>query len=62
MPSTLNKEDAKAMIDHLPEGATWDDLMHQIYVRQLIESGQADAKAGRTVPVSAIRARYGLPH
>jgi hypothetical protein len=31
----LNKSEAKKMIDCLPENATWNDLMCQIYVKML---------------------------
>ncbi|MCK5840588.1 MAG: hypothetical protein KAH31_00355 [Candidatus Sabulitectum sp.] len=48
------------MIDELPDTATWQDLMHRIYVRLAIESGLSDSKAGKTVSVSEIRAKYGL--
>jgi hypothetical protein len=42
-------------------GETWDDLMHEIYVRESIERGLADSKAGRTKDVREVRAKYGLP-
>jgi predicted transcriptional regulator len=48
------------MVDRLPEGATWDDLMHDIYVREAIERGLADVASGRVVDVNEVRARYGL--
>ena len=54
------KKQARQLIDELPEGATWDDLMYQIYVRQAIEAGIADSDAGRTEDVEAVRARFGL--
>ena len=60
MSSALNKDDARALIDRLPENATWDDLMHEIYVRQAIEAGLRDSKAGRTKEVHEIREKYGL--
>ena len=60
MSSALNKDDARALIDRLPENATWDDLMHEIYVRQAIEAGLGDSKAGRTKEVREIREKYGL--
>jgi len=60
MSSTLNKDDARTLIDRLPDDATWDDLMHEIYVRQAIEAGLADSRAGRTRGVREIRERYGL--
>jgi hypothetical protein len=61
MESTSIKEEAKKLIEQLPDGVTWDDVMHQIYVRQAIESGLSDSQAGRTIDVSQVRERFGLP-
>ncbi|CAN5479754.1 hypothetical protein BH24GEM3_BH24GEM3_03850 [soil metagenome] len=54
------KEEARRLIDKLPDDCTWEDLMHEIYVRQAIESGLADSEAGRTTPVEDVRVQYGL--
>ena len=54
------KEEAIRLVEELPDEFSWDDLMYEIYVRKAIESGIADSKAGRTVPVEELRARYGL--
>ncbi len=54
------KTDALRIVDSLPDNATWDDLMYRIYVRQCVESGIADAEAGRVVDVSEVRRRFGL--
>ena len=35
--------------DHLPEGATLDDVMYALYVRQKIEEGLTDIQEGRVV-------------
>jgi len=43
------KEEAKKLIDILPDDATWDDLMYEIYVRQKIELGLKDIEDGNTV-------------
>lgn len=43
------KPDARQLIDGLPDSATWDDLAYEVYVRQAIELGLADADAGRLV-------------
>ena len=43
------KPDARQLVDGLPESATWDDLAYEIYVRQSIDAGAADADAGRLV-------------
>lgn len=60
MTEPMRKELAHEMVDRMPEGATWDDLMREIYVRQMIERGLADGEAGRTVDVREVRRRYGL--
>ena len=60
MPTTNIKQEAHRLIEQLPETATWDDLMYEIYVRQAIEAGLADSEAGRTLDVKEIRAKFGL--
>jgi predicted transcriptional regulator len=54
------KQEARRLVEKLPEDATWDDLVYQIYVRQAIEAGLEDSEAGRTVDVKEVRARFGL--
>jgi hypothetical protein len=61
MATVHAKEQARQLVEELPEGATWDDLMYKIYVRQAIEAGIADSDAGRTEDVKAVRAWFGLP-
>jgi len=61
MSVVVGKEEAHRLVDQLPENATWDDLMHEIYVREAVEKGLEDSKAGRTKDVKEIRKRYGLP-
>lgn len=56
----IQKEEAHKLIDRLPATATWDDLMYEIYVREVVEHGLADSKAGKTKEVKDIRAKYGL--
>jgi hypothetical protein len=53
MSSSNVKQEAPRLVDNLPENATWDDLMYEIYVRQAIE-------AGRTLDVKEVRAKFGL--
>jgi predicted transcriptional regulator len=43
------KQTAHELIDHLPDQATWDDVMYSLYVRQKIEEGLKDVEAGRVV-------------
>ena len=49
------------MVESLPRDATWEDLMHKIYVRESIERGLSDSQAGRAQDVREVRSKYGLP-
>ena len=60
MSAVTIKEEAKALVDKLPDNSTWDDLMHEIYVRQIIDKGLEDSKAGRVKPVDEVRKQFGL--
>lgn len=54
------KEAAREIIDQLPDEASWDDLLYELYVKQKIEAGLKAAKEGRTVPhEEAIRRLLG---
>jgi len=48
-------------VQKLPEELTWDQLMHEIYVRQSIEAGLADSKTEKSVEVEKVREGFGLP-
>lgn len=54
------RAEAHRLIDTLPDGATWDDVMYRVYVRQCIDAGIEDAEAGRVVEVDEVRRRFGL--
>ena len=43
------KPAAHDLVDRLPENASWEDLMYQIYVREAIDAGLGDAEDGRVV-------------
>ncbi len=61
MSTTMTRDQAHKLVDKMPEDSSWDDLMHEIYVREVIERGLADSKAGRTKDVRDVRKKYGLP-
>jgi predicted transcriptional regulator len=54
MPST--KDAARQIIERLPDQATWDDIMYELYAKQNIEEGLADIEAGRTIPHEQVKA------
>jgi hypothetical protein len=61
MDVTQVKEEARRLVERLPDNATWDDLMHEIYVRQAIEAGLEDSQAGRLTSIEDVRSKFGLP-
>ncbi|HKG47612.1 MAG TPA: hypothetical protein VKB02_12835 [Pyrinomonadaceae bacterium] len=59
--STENvKNEVVRLLEKLPEDVTWDEFAHEVYVRQSIEAGLADSKAGKTVDVKTVREKFGL--
>jgi hypothetical protein len=60
MAQVLQKSEAHKLVDRMPADATWDDLMHEIYVREVIEKGLSESRAGSTRDVREVRAKYGL--
>ncbi len=55
------KEEARRIVESLPDDSTWEDLMYHIYVREAVEKGLADAEAGRVTDVKKVREEFGLP-
>ena len=43
------KDEAKKLIDKLPDSATWDDIMYEFYVKKKITTGLKAAEEGRVV-------------
>lgn len=60
MPESTLKEEARQIIDRLPDDATWEDLQYEIYVRQSIEAGLKDLREGRKVSHEEICREFGL--
>lgn len=43
------KEEAKKLIDLLPDHATWDDIMYEFYVKKKLAKALDEAAAGDVV-------------
>lgn len=54
------KEQARNIVEALPEDSTWEDLMYEIYVQESVQRGLEDAKTGRVKTTEEIRAKFGL--
>jgi predicted transcriptional regulator len=59
-PKPNLKSRAMMLVRALPKNSSWDDLMYRIYVRQKIEAGLADIRAGRVHSHASIRREFGL--
>lgn len=44
------KETVRALLDRLPDDCSVEDVLYHLYVLQVVERGQADVTAGRTIP------------
>ena len=52
---------ARELIDELPKGASWDEILYRIEVRAAIERGIKESDAGLGTDTASVRAEYGLP-
>ena len=51
------RDEARKLVDRLPDEATWGDLMYQIYVRQKIDAGRKAIAEGRFVTQAELEER-----
>ena len=51
------KTAAKAILESLPDDASWEDVQDHLYVRQQIEAGLEDEAAGRLIDTEEMRRR-----
>jgi len=56
------KESAQNIINQLPEHASWNDIMYELYVKQKIEAGIRAVEEGRTIPHDQVKARIMARH
>jgi hypothetical protein len=59
-PPISVREQALELIKSLPIDATWDELLHRIYVRWAIERGMEDSSADRVVPADELHRQFEL--
>jgi hypothetical protein len=52
------KEEAKRLIDALPEQATWDDIMYEFYVKKKLEKALHEAAAGEVISHETARRQF----
>ena len=54
------KQQAHALVENLPDTATWDDLAYEAELRASIERGLADSESGRLVAVEDLIKELGI--
>jgi len=55
------KEEARRLVEELPENASWADFARLVLERQRVEEGIADLDAGVGWTSDEIRERLGIP-
>lgn len=55
------KEEAKKLVEELPDQVTWDDIMYEFYVKKKIEVGLRAADEGRVVSHEEAKKRLLAP-
>ena len=55
---SIVKEEARKLLDNLPDEASWDDLLYEMYVRKKIDEGIKAADEGKMVSHEEVRKRF----
>jgi membrane protease subunit (stomatin/prohibitin family) len=56
---TINiKQEAHKLVDQLPDGATWEDVMYEAYVRQAVQEGIEAADRDEFASDEEVRRRF----
>ena len=53
----IAKEEAKKLIEKLPEHATWDDIMYELYVKKKLAVALKAAEEGRVLSHEEVKKR-----
>jgi hypothetical protein len=57
---STTKEEAINLITRLPDEASWDDIMYEMYVKKKIELGIKAADEGRVVPHDEVKRIFSV--
>lgn len=55
---SIIKEEAKKLIDKLPDQATWDDIMYEFYVKKKLAIALKAAEEGKVVSHEEVKKRF----
>jgi len=54
---SIAKEEAKKLIEKLPEHATWDDIMYELYVKRKLAVALKAAEEGQVISHEDVKKR-----
>ena len=54
---SIAKEEAKKLIDRLPDHATWDDIMYELYVKKKLAVALKAAEEGHVISHNNVKKR-----
>ena len=54
----IAKEEAKELIERLPDTATWDDIIYEMYVKTKIARGLQDLEDGRVIDHEEVKKQF----
>ena len=55
---TIAREEARQLLDSIPDSASWDDIMYEFYVRKKVEAALEEADAGEVLTHEEVEERF----
>ena len=55
---SIVKEEARDLIERLPDQATWDDIMYEFYVKKKLAVALKAAEEGRIISHEEVKKRF----
>ena len=55
---SIVKEEARNLIEKLPDQATWDDIMYEFYVKKKLAVALKAAEEGRVISHEEVKKRF----
>ena len=55
---SVAREEARQLLDSIPDSASWDDIMYEFYVRQKVDAALDEMEAGKVVSQEEVEKRF----
>jgi predicted transcriptional regulator len=55
---SVAREEARQLLDSIPDSASWDDIMYEFYVRKKVETALEQADAGEVFSHEEVEERF----